>query len=198
MKTLFLLLSIVTTTAFAAPDVPPPSAGSYEFKGAFTVQMKLHYEVVYAFTPDGAAQLEKLRKEKYECWHKMRQTWLCKQFQPTEGSAEVIRSRVETALNGKSLLLGERFGEPSLISKGDDVAEYGVIQKATYDDKSWDKYRLVMTQGNWSIRMGEPTELQFSLVNGELRKWEQVSMTDSKTAYTIYLVEAEFPKASRD
>ncbi len=195
MKTLFVLLSLLTTTAFAAPEVPPPDAGTYAYLGNFEVKMKLHYEVVYAFADGGQARLEKLRKEKYECWNKGRETWLCKQFQSTEGSADVIRSRVETALSGKTLELGERFGEPSLISKGEDVAEYRVLQKATYGGKSWDDYRLFMSRGDWSIRMGEPTEAQFALNNGTLSKWEQVSVTDSKTAYTIYLVEAAFPKA---
>jgi|GEM_PF-4648981 len=199
MKTLilFALFSLSLPTAFAAPEVMPPDAGTYEFQGTFSVQMKLHYEVVYAFTDGGQARLDKLRKEGYECWNKGRETWLCKQFQPTEGSADLLRSRVETALNGKNLKLGERFGEPGLISKGDDVAEYRVVQKAEYAGKTWNDYRLVMSQGNWSIRMGEPTEVQFSLASGTLTKWEQFPVTESKTAYSVYVVETAFPKAGQ-
>lgn len=198
MKSMLLSLIVLSTStfsAFAAPEMPPPEAGSYEFKGGFSVALKIHYEIAHAFTPAGQQKLDRLRAEKYECWHKMRGTWLCKQFQSTEGSSDTVRSRVMKELSGKALLLGERFGEPSLISKGTDVAEYKVIQRAAFEGKAWDYYRLVMTQGSWSIRMGEPTELQFSLANGQLHKWQSFAVTESKEAYTIYLVDAEFVKA---
>lgn len=194
--TLALLLSaFLLPTAFAAPEMPPPEAGAYSFSGQFAVKMKIHYEIAHAFTPQGQEKLDRLRAEKYECWHKMRGTWLCKQFQATEGAAEIVRGRVEKELNGKALTLGERFGEPSLISKGTDVAEYRVIQKAAYAGREWRDYRLVMSQGNWSIRMGEPTEAQFALATGGLlSKWEQFPVTESNEAYSVYLVEAEFTK----
>jgi hypothetical protein len=194
--TLTLLLSaFLLPSAFASPEMPPPEAGSYSFNGQFTVQMKLHYEIAHAFTQQGQQKLDRLRAEGYECWHKMRGTWLCKQFQATEGATEIVRGRVEKELSGKTLTLGRRFGEPSLISKGTDVAEYKVIQKASYAGREWSEYRLVMSQGNWSIRMGEPTEVQFSLANGgQLSKWEQFPVTESKEAYSVYLVEAAFTK----
>jgi hypothetical protein len=189
---LFALIAIFPSIARAAPEVLPPPAGNYSFTGSFAVQMKLHYEVVYAFADGGQARLEQMRKDGYECWNKGRETWLCKQFQKTDGAADLVRSRVENVLNDKVLELGERFGDPSLISKGENVVEYRVVQKASFGGKSWNDFRLVMTQGSWSIRMGEPTEIQFSLNNGELRKWEQVAVTESKTAYSIYVVEAKF------
>lgn len=194
MKALILSALLCASTAYAAPDMPPPEAGTYRFQGAFTVALKLHYEVAHAFTPDGQKKLDRLRAEKYECWHKMRGTWLCKQFQATDGAADIVRGRVEKAMAGKPFTLGERFGEPSLISKGTDVAEYKVIQKAAFEGKTWDFYRLVMSQGHWSIRMGDPTELQFSLENGRLKKWEDFPVTENKEAYSVYLVEAEFVK----
>lgn len=197
MKSLILCLSFLSLSAFASPEVSPPSAGVYEFSGRFTVALKLHYEIAHAFTPAGAEKLERLRKEGYECWHKMRQTYLCKQFQAPAGSEELLRPRVQNELAGKPFTLGEMFGEPSLISKGTDVAEYRVIQKAAFDGKTWDTYRLVMGQGLWSIRMGEPTELQFSLENGQLKKWEQFPVTENKEAYSVYVVEAEFLKGNR-
>lgn len=196
--TLVLLLSaFLLPAAFASPEMPPPEAGSYSFNGQFRVTMKLHYEIAHAFTLQGQQKLDRLRAEKYECWHKMRGTWLCKQFQATDGAAEIVRGRVEKELTGKALTLGERFGEPSLISKGTDVAEYRVIQKAAYAGREWTDYRLVMSQGSWSIRMGEPTEVQFSLAaDGGLSKWEQFPVTESKEAYSVYLVEAGFTKGS--
>lgn len=197
MKTLILSFALLASTAFAAPEVPPPAAGTYRFSGLFTVAMKIHYEIAHAFTPAGQQKLDRLRAEKYECWHKMRGTWLCKQFQSVEGAAEIVRGRVEREMSGKPFTLGEMFGEPSLISKGTDVAEYKVIQKATFEGRSWDYYRLVMSQGHWSIRMGEPTELQFSLENGVLKKWEDFPVTENKEAYSVYLVEAEFGKIDR-
>ena len=106
-------------TVQAAPEVPPPAAGKYSFQGNFSVAVKLNYRVIYAFTEQGREELSKLRKQGYECWPKPRETYLCKAFASTDGSSEMIRSRVEREIGGKFLELGALRGEPSLISKGD-------------------------------------------------------------------------------
>lgn len=190
----FLLLPL---PALATPELSPPEEGVYSFNGSFEVRQKIHYEIAHAFTDAGKMKLALLRKKGFECWHKMRGTWLCKKFQAPEGSEALLKSRVEAAFEAKALDLGTRFGEPSLISKGTEVAEYKVIQPASYGGKTWKDYRLVMNQGHWSIRMGEPVELQFSLDpanKDQLLKWQNFPVTESRDAYSVYLVKALFSK----
>jgi hypothetical protein len=192
---LFSSLLCLSSLAFASPELPLlPSAGTYSFSGDFSVALKLHYQIAHTITPSGREKLDRLLAEKYECRHKTRGTWLCKQFQAVDGAADIVRGRVERALAGKPFMIGERFGEPSLISEGTDVAEYKVIQNVSFEGKNWDYYRLVMTQGSWSIRMGEPTELQFSVENGSIKKWEQFPVTESNEAYSVYFVGAVFTR----
>lgn len=190
---LCLLLILGTAAARAAVPIPaPPAEGNYGFSGDFRADVKLHYETVYGFTDAGQAELAKRNRAGDECWNTGREIYLCKSFATTDGAAAVIAGRVSRALAGKVLHLGMLTGQPSLISQGADVAEYEVAQPASFDRKSYDSYRLVYTQGNWSVRLGEATDAQFNLEGGSLRMPIEVPVTESRTEYSVYGVEAEF------
>lgn len=192
MMKLAALAFLFSLTAQADNNLPTPAAGTYRYTGEFSVRMKIHHVAVHVFTDANRAELEKLRNSGYECWHKIHKSWLCRKFQPSDGAADIVRGRVMDRLGDATLTLGELFGEPSLISKGTDVAQYRVTQSASYGGQAWKDYRLVSTRAGWSIRMGEPTEVQFSFDNGALSKQEQIAVTESENAYSLYVVMAEF------
>jgi hypothetical protein len=189
-----MLELIFALTALAAtPTLPVPDAGQYSFQGDIAVTMKLHYAVVYGFTPEGAKELDARRDAGEECWPKMREIWLCKSFPSFEGAAEVVRSRVERELAGKKLVLGALRGEPSVIHQGQIAAEYSVPQRAEYDGYAFDSYRLADTQGSWSVRLGnERLIAQFNIENGLLAMPLEIAVTLSREAYDVYVVMAGF------
>lgn len=188
---LFLCGLSFLSVAQAAPDTTLPAPGQYSFHGEFAVTTKLRFEVVNSSNSTGQQRLTFLRSNGYECWPKSAQTWRCKQFQSTEGAVELVRERVEKALAGKLLTLGESRGDAYLISKSETLAEYLVPQTASFGGKYWDAYRLFQMQDKWSVRLGTPTELQFSLENGELKHLMQMPVTESSKAYLLYVIEAQ-------
>jgi hypothetical protein len=193
----YFLALVTLSPAFAAAPMPGlPAAGTYQYAGEFEVRMKLRYEVVRTMNDEGRVRFEQLRKERYECRVKMPNTYLCKQFQSTEGAAELLRSRAERTFGSKPLVFGEKRGEPGLESEGMDRAEYKVPQRASFDGRNWEYYFLARNQDRWSIRLGEVEDLTeyFSLENGELYKTEDVSVTESRNVYYVYPVKARFPK----
>ncbi|MGZ3660540.1 MAG: hypothetical protein ACXWR1_14150 [Bdellovibrionota bacterium] len=188
-----MVLFALVAAAFANAAVPPlPAAGHYEYQGSYSVEMKLHFEVVYAFTDSGAAELIARRKAGEECRYTERDTYLCRAVRSAAEDKPGLDEHLTRQLSGSTLELGIATGEPGLISQGDNVAEYSVAQSATFNGKTYGTYRLVNAQGNWSIRLGEPVEAQFNLNNGTLGLALDVPVSESRTEYSDYVVSAGF------
>jgi hypothetical protein len=192
MKVLVCLFTLMSSiAAFAAPSLPVPAEGTYAFAGRFAVTINVRYETVYGFTDAGQAELAKRLPAGDECANTGRDIYLCKSFGSLEGAPGLIATRVARALEGKTLTLGKMRGEPALISHGDLVSEYQVPQAATFAGESYDSYRLVRAQGNWSIRFGTPTKAQFNLDGGRVSMPLDVPYSRSREEYSIYGVAAE-------
>lgn len=187
MRFLFLAL-LLPLSVFAKPQVPAP--GAYGYHGEFQVEMKKRYETVVAFTPDGAARLEKLRAAGHICTNTGRQIYLCTDFEDPKGSETEVASRVEERLGGARAEFLERAADPELVAKGKDYEEWKVLQPVRFLGVTYPFYRYVITQGLHKIMLGEPADEGFVVdpETGVLTNYFDESVTESRFVYRIYMV----------
>jgi len=198
MKTaLMIVLSILNGyAALAAPTPPPKLAGTYSFAGEANAIPRKRYEVVYAFTEAGRAELEKLQKAMYECRNSGREIYLCSKFLPVEGDAkETAERRTKAKLAATSAVFGMRNGEAELITKGEEgFEEWLVRQPVTVLGVHYDSYRFLRGQGLEKLSFGESAEDGFVLEKGRLMHYDSETVNLSREVREEFFVESAFVK----
>ncbi len=198
MRSFILALALIPFAALAEkPQYPQP--GTFSYSDSYTVEIKKRYETVVGFSSEGAARLEQLRKQNYECHNTGRQIYLCSKFEATEGTESEVADRVSERLAGTTVVIGAREADPELISKGTSFEEWLVKQPVTFRGKTYPSYRYQILKGSdelHKIALGTENSTEDGFVvnreNGEWINYFDFAKTESQWVYRLYMVAGVF------
>jgi hypothetical protein len=193
-----LIAVLLLVPAFASARSTPfvPSPGRYSYQHEYELLSKKRYESVYAFTEAGAARLEDLRSQNYECTATPRQIYLCTTFEETAGHEREILSRVAAKLQGATLEFAAARGAPEFVRKGTWVTEWRVPQAVKFHGKQYDDYRFLIGQGVSRIFLGTEKAEETFLVSDqdELVYPLDLPVSESREIYRMYFGLAKFSR----
>lgn len=177
-----VILSLVTSMAFAAE-------GTYQFSGQYNVVSSIRYETVYTPSESGKTRLAELQSDGYACQAKL-QFVQCKKIFP---SLPILPESLSDLMPSAQNVTFGAVQSQELLSQGDDVSIYEVAQTIDVDGVMYDKAKYLESADISKITVGDPNDSMnyhsFIVYSNALAVFESVSKTESKWAFSTYLVE---------
>lgn len=194
MKTLISLFAIFySLSLWAAPANLDP--GTYSFKG-FSVQQKKRTEVVPTMGSAGQARLKELKSEGYTCavaggnFHK------CSRSESLTNTESEIAGKVLEKMDGQVLEIGSAQGDPVLVTEGDMLKEWQLLQTARFQGQTYPHLRFLETMEMNKIFLGFPAEASFVMISNSRRLIHPLILktNESRWVTVTYITFCEFEK----
>lgn len=196
MKNLILLLML----SGLAEAKPLPDTkwfqGSYglAFESSNVLSQQEH-RVVYSSNEAGQKLLQELRSQGYECTYKMAGDYDCARFDKDLYLKDWHYLAATEKYEGCQLSFAKAFGEPRILSDGEELQIWEIPQKVNFCGKFFSVFRYIRGPGIEKIFLGEPVQYSIN-IKKEIGLFlpVQVQKTQTQRQFWISLLEVPFFK----
>lgn len=169
--------------------------GSFEYHGQYNVLASQRFETVYPASEAGKMRASELRAEGYVCQPKLQFLQCSKQL---EGLPVLPESLSALSPLAQSVEFGA-VNSMDLITQGDELAIFAADQTVIIDGvKTYSTAQYLERPDLVKITVGEASDpanyYSFVVYSDSVSMVQSVSKTESKWAYSTYLVEFYLPR----
>jgi hypothetical protein len=170
--------------------------GEFTYQGQASTSKYIETERVKVFTDEQKEYLTQLKANGYICELKTQMMYLCKRFTKTNYIPDGLYSKIVKSMPFLKLQAKNIGGKVDLISKGEALSEWLVVNPAWINGQQFDSYEIMEMENLTKYRFSQNGVEYWLNQNkqGELYHFMQVYAELSEQKSKRYIIEAKLSR----